>query len=1029
MSSGKMMIVDGEARDLGEIDAEQGVQVEGTFETSLAKAFEAKFRLYAKRPCIGWRDGGEFCWMSYGKFFEHSRQLGNALSATLAPGTFVGICGANSLGWFTADFGCLWAGLTSIPLSDNWQPNVLHHVLEKCEVAAVFCDAEFLPKLQASDLELRVILLDKPGCAWAKSSNGKIQDVVQLEDFTSSKEWPEQPVVARGPEAIHTIFHTSGTTGMPKGVVYTDSKWRSNMVSYSGLNIGYSYMPLAFITDRHTVYTNIWNGGRAGIRSIGDSELIFQDLTLVQPTVLKGVPSFFEAVKATAQYMSDRALMLLGGRAATLICGAGALDEQTAEWFRTCEVHGKKVVFLEMYGGTECGNIAMNRKIHPHVEYKLRQFADFQIEKGENGKDQGTGELLVKTGASMFTEYYKDSERTMKAFTEDGFYQIGDLVCITGDHIDVIGRANTSIKLGNGKWVMPESLENMFRSELTHVRQVWIYGDSQHEYLIGVVDTESKDDEASFLKQLNDIASQNGRAPYERISAIILAREPFSQKAGTLNGTGKLDRKILRRLYKDDIDEAMHDLDEKAADMAFDAMDPNLSFTSQGGNSLQANRLAALYLKLGLPISRAAQLLLKEATTVSEAKAALQHRNPKVDSEWDVLEDVKLAERSPHAEGAVLLTGATGFLGRFILAELLEAGHTVVCLQRDKDIVTARKRLHGALGEISRFKAAWMPRILIHLSSLQSPLNLEEYTIATVIHAAAMVNLKAGYGYHRAANVLGTYHVVHFAAQAGARLIFVSTTDTYKNMEQAIACAPEPVEEVLVDDRHGYAQSKAVSEAHIAAAVKKGLSACTVRLGMVAGDTQTGFCTPTDFNLRLIIGFAHCKAFPETDDKHTLVHSVPVDVAAAAIVNLAGSSVVGAANLVSGAPMLRMRELREQLVRFGGHFADLPVVPFSKWKEVAKAEAQLSAWPVMSWVDGMAEFPQFNQRTPPLTADWASSTTLKRLQRGMDEDCLHKMLGYCFALEGDLSHSGVYGFRVTGKTAVAVGKLLRSVRP
>lgn len=124
-------------------------------------------------------------------------------------------------------------------------------------------------------------------------------------------------------------------------MVYSDSLWLKNMQSYPGkLNVGFSYMPLAFITDRHTVYTALWNGGRVGILTrtppgCSKAEQIFADLQAVRPTVLKGVPTFWERVVKASRMVHDTQLQILGGRASVLLCGAGALETDVGEYVRS----------------------------------------------------------------------------------------------------------------------------------------------------------------------------------------------------------------------------------------------------------------------------------------------------------------------------------------------------------------------------------------------------------------------------------------------------------------------------------------------------------------------------------------------------------------------------------------------------------------------------------------------------------------------------------------------------------------------
>eukprot|EP00929_Paragymnodinium_shiwhaense_P080870 TRINITY_DN42216_c0_g1_i1.p1 TRINITY_DN42216_c0_g1~~TRINITY_DN42216_c0_g1_i1.p1 ORF type:complete len:1024 (-),score=167.95 TRINITY_DN42216_c0_g1_i1:276-3347(-) len=1016
------LLLDGQLKDEAEVDEEQGRHRPCEVEDSLASAFEARLLMYADRPCLGWRSDDGYEWISYGKFYQRSRQVSKALQSRLPAGSLIGIIGSNSLDWFTADFACLWAGMGTVPLSEVWDIATMKMVVQKCELGAVFCDEEYLPRIETIEMPLWKVVMQRSSDGAQDGGSPVSEEATDtLEDLVRGS-WPEAPTVAKSPQAIHTILHTSGTTGLPKGVVYTDNLWLKNMVEYPGLNVGYSYMPLAYITDRHTVCTNIWNGGRVGIRSPGSTDEIFKDVQYVRPTVMKGVPAFFERVKSAASLVHDSTLNILGGRCKLLICGAGALDESTAEWFRTCKPEGEAVKFLEMYGGTECGNIAVNRQLSPRIQYKLLP---------HDGLPDGYGELVVKTGDAMFAEYYKDPERTQAAFTEDGYYKIGDLVHIEDGRIDVIGRAKTSVKLGNGRWVFPESLEDLYRTRLNDagVRYVFVHGDSHCDFLVAVVDAASGANVERLLSRMHEIAAASGKAAHEHISGVLLAAEPFSREAGTLNGTDKLDRKNLLKQYKADIDSELQRLAMQAAHAQLDGLDTSKNFTSQGGTSLQASRIAKLYLELGIPLSRVSKLLLSDQP-VSVVKSAMAQFDPFTDAQ-DLSEALEAQVAAPDNDGpaCVLLTGATGFVGRFVLVELLNKGYTVVCLVRANSDDAAKKRLKGALVEAGRWQDSWWPKLNVCTASMQNLAEssaLKAWRVTNVIHGAAVVHLSGDYDFHRSANVVGTWHMIRFCRRVGARLVYLSTTDTYRSREEADACNAGPSDEMMADKKHGYAVSKAVGERLVAAAIEKGLSACTVRLGMVGGDTVTGFCNTTDFSMRMIIGFSHTESFPQTEDKHTMVHALPVDTTAAAVVDALESSVIGAANIVSGAPVLKMAELREQLIAADKRiFHSLPLLPFPEWIQKAKAEAMLSAWPVIGWAETHEEFPVFNTRLPTLqAASWARAETLEAMKRGVTAECLKKMVAYTF-VGGAHRARGINHFR---NTARALGRLSLSAK-
>ena len=202
-----------------------------------------------------------------------------------------------------------------------------------------------------------------------------------------------------------------------------------------------------------------------------------------------------------------------------------------------------------------------------------------------------------------------------------------------------------------------------------------------------------------------------------------------------------------------------------------------------------------------------------------------------------------------------------------------------------------------------------------------------------------------------------------------------------------------------------YAASKWTAECVVSSALRAGVKGCILRLGLVAGDTQSGACQARDFFSRLLAGFVHVDAFPETDSKrHMMVHALPVDCTAVVIIELSENhSFTGAQNVVSGAPLLPMSQLREWLLRFDyvGHHvtpATLPVLAFPAWMARAKLDGQLSVWPVLSWAEEQAEFPVFNTKLPPCALEGAvTADTLRALTRGVEEACVHRMMKRLFS--------------------------------
>ncbi|MFG2677239.1 amino acid adenylation domain-containing protein [Streptomyces sp. NPDC048445] len=298
-----------------------------------------------------------------------------------------------------------------------------------------------------------------------------------------------------------------------------------------------------------------------------------------------------------------------------------------------------------------------------------------------------------------------------------------------------------------------------------------------------------------------------------------------------------------------------------------------------------------------------------------------------------------------------LLTGASGFLGAFLLRDLIETTEGPVdCLVRARDSHSAAHRLRANLERYG----LWRPRYedLIHAvpGDLAAPglgLSPEDRTalvrrLGTVLHNGARVNFAAAYGDLRDANVAGTEELLRLLADsASPGMHYISTTGVY-----APAPGPDPV--TITESTptgpapglpDGYAQSKWVAEGLVGLARERGLPVTVHRPGRISGDTTTGACQDRDLLWQLIKGCLQAGAVPDLPYGST--GWVPVDYVSAAVVALALSGPAGAQtyHLTNpDAPGLdRVFEVAARL----GH--ELRTVPAPQWQARVAAQPDNAA--------------------------------------------------------------------------------------
>ncbi|MFD0205380.1 thioester reductase domain-containing protein [Saccharothrix carnea] len=245
--------------------------------------------------------------------------------------------------------------------------------------------------------------------------------------------------------------------------------------------------------------------------------------------------------------------------------------------------------------------------------------------------------------------------------------------------------------------------------------------------------------------------------------------------------------------------------------------------------------------------------------------------------------------------GDVLLTGSTGFLGAFLLRDLLRSTTARVrCLVRGEDEADALHRLRANLRWYRVESEVDFERVSVVVGDLARPrLGLTEEAfdalareVDAVYHAGAAVNWLQPYTALKATNVTGTEEVLRLAARHRTVPVHhISTTGVFaKPMPEGRPARPDdpigPPEELP----NGYTQSKWVTEQMLGLASERGLPVTVYRVDLVSGDQRNGACQTRDFVWLSLRGLLEARAVPA--DLVGGFHMLPVDYVSAAVVAL-----------------------------------------------------------------------------------------------------------------------------------------------
>jgi amino acid adenylation domain-containing protein/thioester reductase-like protein len=275
--------------------------------------------------------------------------------------------------------------------------------------------------------------------------------------------------------------------------------------------------------------------------------------------------------------------------------------------------------------------------------------------------------------------------------------------------------------------------------------------------------------------------------------------------------------------------------------------------------------------------------------------------NVAVNLEAEVVLDpaIEPREAAPHLADpadaqAIFVTGGSGFLGAYLVSELLRTTRARLhCLVRCATDDEGVNRIRNNLAHFERWDESYASRIVPVSGDLSKPLlglspeSFDELSraIDTIYHNGAWVNFTYPYARLKASNVGGTQEVIRLASRTRRKpLHFVSTVSVFPPTRDRSSTRLES--DRLSDWQgltSGYAQSKWVAEKLVLAAGERGLPIAIYRPGTITGDSTTGMCNTEDLVFRMIKGCVQLGLVPEAD---ALIGMVPVDYVSRAIVHL-----------------------------------------------------------------------------------------------------------------------------------------------
>jgi nonribosomal peptide synthetase MxcG len=885
--------------------------------------------------------------ITYAELFGAARHLARRLAARGAgPGTLVAVALPRGIDAVTAILGVLLSGAAYCPLDPGAPESRTAALLADADPALVLTDGAHAARFQ----DRAVLLLDAPDTGGQAAA----------------------PATAAPADPAYVIY-TSGSTGRPKGVQISHGAL-ATFVAGAAHRYGLrradrvlQFAPLHFDASVEEIFLTLCTGATLVVRTDGMTESVpglLDACDRLRISVLDLPTAYWHEL---AFAVSTGAAALPAGVRTVVIGGEAALPERVGRWRESV---GSSVRLFNTYGPTEATVVATVADLHdPGLAP-----GDVPIGVPLPGMRAAVlgGELYL-VGDALALGYRGERPQDEARFAPLGQlpgsprgYRTGDLVRLGDDgQLRFVGRADDEFKI-SGHRVQPAEVETML---LTHprVREAAVVGqvlpDGTRRLAAYVVPADPAPTAAQVREHLRAVLP----------AAIVPSAVEFLERLPR-TGSGKIDRNALGTAREAAGESAEASVSDSAPEtgssleraitaiweqiLGAGHISPHDDVFDLGAQSLQAIQVAN---RLGVELAREVRVAwLFQHPTAAELARHLEAREETPTTPpglpeavlADAVLDKDIAPAAAPVAGTrsaprrILLTGATGFVGSHLLAELLATTDAeIVCPVRAASPAEAADRVHRALTDQQLALPADQRRVTALPADLAKPrLGLGEArftelaeTCDAIFHNAATVSIMRDYASLRGANTESTRELLRMAAPRSVPVHLVSTLSTAPPRGRA----PEVPEAFLPPHPglvYGYQQSKWASERLLEQAAERGLPVTLHRLGRVVGAPDTGYVNEKDFLWSVLQSGIPAGILPDLFDAEVWT---PVDYVARAVVHLSLAA-PGTGTVFNHAPVppVRLADLYDWVQEYGYEVKRLPL---SRWRSELPRSADVAA--------------------------------------------------------------------------------------